>query len=156
MCDVIIAVAMTYYVRFGFCIVLSFFLRFYSLDEQLSRYKSTRKPTQRITQRLIFLIIGSGTLTGKITSLFFFFFLSSKVKFVTATVAMISLILFLLPGHPLYFSSTIGILGKVYSTTMMVVLNNRIVIRTQDESITLDEPLVFSMSNPGITSSTSA
>ena len=31
----------------------------------------------------------------------------------------------------------------MYSTTMMVILNDRLVPRTQDESVVLDQPLAF-------------
>ena len=44
------------------------------------------------------------------------------------------------------YKITGGVLGKLYSTTMMVVLNNRIVIKTQDEeSVTFDGHLSFSV-----------
>ncbi|KAF8873064.1 hypothetical protein CPB84DRAFT_1798711 [Gymnopilus junonius] len=84
LCDVIIAAGMTYY---------------------LSKKKTSWKQTRRIVQKLIRLIIETGTLT--------------------ATIAIINLILSLLPGKPNYFQTTSGILGKMYSTTMMVVFNNR-------------------------------
>ena len=35
------------------------------------------------------------------------------------------LVLAVLPGHPPYFTTPAGILAKVYSNSMMVVLNNR-------------------------------
>ena len=39
-----------------------------------------------------------------------------------------------------------GVLGKLYSTTMMIVLNNRMVIKLQDEeSVTLDGHLSFAV-----------
>ena len=74
------------------------------------------------------------------------------LKPITATIAFISLILFLLPGHPAYYETASGILGKMYSNTMMVVLNSRIVLQTQDESAMLDErlPSSSSVSNQGV------
>ena len=66
MCDVITAASMAYYVCFAFYIVLSFFLTSDILNEQLSRLKITLKPTQRVVQKLTFLIIGTGMLTGQI------------------------------------------------------------------------------------------
>ena len=75
-------------------------------------------------------------------------------EFITATIAIITFVLFILPGypHPLYYVTTCGILGKMYSNTMMVILNNRIVLQAQDESIMLDKQVSSStsMSNPGI------
>ena len=144
---------MTYYVCFTFVLILLFFLRFDYLGKQLSQSKTTWKPTQRIVQRLIFLIIGSGALTGQITPFILLFPLDKNSdEFITATTAIITFALFILPGHPAYSIATSGILGKVYSNTMMVIFNNRIVLQAQDESIILDEHVSSStsMSNPGI------
>ena len=55
----------------------------------------------------------------------------------------------------MYYQATGGPLGKLYSVTMMVVLNNRIVLQAQDESMVLDGPLSFAAPNLGM-SSTSA
>ena len=120
------------------------------MGKQLSQSKTTVKPTQRIIQRLIFLIIGSGALTGQITP--FIFSDKNSDKFVTAAIAIMTFVLLILPGHPVYYVTTTGILGKLYSNTMMVILNNRIVLQAQDESIVLDELVSSStsMSNPGI------
>ena len=63
-------------------------------------------------------------------------------KLVTATIAIINFALFLIPGHPAYWETTIGILGKLYSNTMMVVLNNRIVFKGQDDLIRSNESSV--------------
>ncbi|PPR03487.1 hypothetical protein CVT26_007893 [Gymnopilus dilepis] len=96
-CDVIIAAGMTYY---------------------LSKKRTSWKQTRRIVQKLIRLIIETGTLT--------------------ATIATINLVLSLLPGKPTYFQTTSGILGKMYSTTMMVVFNSRMRIvggETSEEPI---------------------
>jgi len=110
-CDIIIAVSMTYY---------------------LSRRGTDWKPTQKVVHKLIRLFIETGTLT--------------------ATIAIINFALFLIPGHTTYWQTTIGILGKLYSNTMMVVLNNRIVFKTtQDESTMSNEPRLV-VSNPGISS----
>ena len=74
-------------------------------------------------------------------------------KFVTATIAIIAFVLFILPSQPVYYATASGILGKMYSNTMMVLLNNRIVLQAQDESIIVSDEYVSSstsMSNPGI------
>ncbi|KAF8910655.1 hypothetical protein CPB84DRAFT_1702355 [Gymnopilus junonius] len=92
-CDVVIAAGMTYY---------------------LSKRKSAWKPTQRVVQRLIRLIVETGTLT--------------------ATIAIVNLALSLLPGKPTYYQTTSAILGKVYSTTMMVVFNSRMKIGKNDNN----------------------
>ncbi|KDR70735.1 hypothetical protein GALMADRAFT_159844 [Galerina marginata CBS 339.88] len=83
-CDIIIAASMTYF---------------------LSKSKTDWKPTKNIIQRLIRLIIETGTLT--------------------AAMAIVNLALSVLPGGPTYFQTTSSMLGKMYSNTMMVVLNSR-------------------------------
>ena len=66
--------------------------------------------------------------------------------FITAAVTIIHLALFLLPGHPTYWQATIGMLGALYANMMMMVLNNRIVFKTQDDTLTSND---FSLSNQG-------
>ncbi|KAF8811246.1 hypothetical protein BYT27DRAFT_7184634 [Phlegmacium glaucopus] len=84
-----------------------------SMTYYLSRWRTNWKPTQRIIQRLTRLIVGTGTLT--------------------AAVAITNLVLFVLPGHQLTYQTSSAILGNLYSCTMMVVLNSRIVF-SQKES----------------------
>ncbi|KAF8881414.1 hypothetical protein CPB84DRAFT_1687241, partial [Gymnopilus junonius] len=100
LCDVIIAAGMTYYAS-----------RFLSLDGSLGSHYN------HLPSKLIRLVIETGTLTGKPTF--------SHAYLYQATIAIINLILSLLPGKPTYFQTTSGILGKMYSTTMMVVFNSR-------------------------------
>jgi hypothetical protein len=90
-----------------------------SMTYYLSQWRTDSKPTQQLVHRLIHLVIETGILT--------------------ATVAIINLSLFLIPGHPAYWETSIAILGKMYSNTMMVVLNNRIVFKSQDDSITSNQ-----------------
>ncbi|KAF8150014.1 hypothetical protein B0H34DRAFT_802136 [Crassisporium funariophilum] len=80
----------------------------------LSRSATHWKPTRDIVRRLIRLIIETGTLT--------------------ATIAIINLILSLLPGRPAYYQVTSAILGKMYSNTMMVVFNSRMKVGRTLES----------------------
>lgn len=47
----------------------------------------------------------------------------------------------------MYYSATIGILGKMYSNAMMIVLNSRIVLQAQYESVMLNDPVSFAESN---------
>ena len=42
-----------------------------------------------------------------------------------AVIALTNFILALLPGHPTYYMTTAGILGKLYSNSMMAVFNSR-------------------------------
>ena len=71
-------------------------------------------------------------------------------KLFTATVAIANFVLFMLPGHLTYYQTTSGMLGKMYSTTMMVVLNSRIVFKTQDDPGISNEHISSSVSNPRI------
>jgi hypothetical protein len=88
-----------------------------SMTYSLSKRKSAWKPTQRMMQRLTRLIIGTGTLT--------------------AAIAIINLILFVLPGdHPTYYQTTTSIIGKIYSNTMMVTLNSRINLSKRESGST--------------------
>ena len=67
----------------------------------------------------------------------------------TAATAIISFVMIVISLEtPIsMYVITGGILGKLYSTTMMVVLNNRIVIKTQDEeSVMFDVHLSSSVS----------
>jgi len=84
-CDVIIAVCMTYY---------------------LSRHgTSTMKDTQVILKKVMTLVIETGT--------------------ATAVIAILNLVLAVLPSQPSYYQVPSEILAKVYSNSMMVLLNSR-------------------------------
>ncbi|CAA7266186.1 unnamed protein product [Cyclocybe aegerita] len=63
-------------------------------------------PTQKIVRKLTRLVIETGSLT--------------------ATVALVNFALALLPGHPTYYQTAVGVLGKLYSNSMMAVFNSRI------------------------------
>jgi len=98
-----------------------------SMTYSLSQKKTTWKPTQRIVQRLTRLIVVTGILT--------------------AAIAIINLVLFVLPGnHPTYYQTTTAILGKLYSNTMMGVLNSRIVFSKKGEET--DYSSLVSTSDP--------
>ena len=69
-------------------------------------------------------------LTGQEIALVIFFLrqiLITILNFVTAALAIINLALFLIPTKAPYFETTSAVLGKLYSNTMMVVLNSRMV-----------------------------
>lgn len=85
-----------------------------SMTYLLSRRKTPWKSTQRLIQRVTRLIVATGALT--------------------AAVSIINLILFVLPGnHPTYYQTTTAILGKMYSNSMMVVLNSRIMFSRKED-----------------------
>ncbi|KAF4613882.1 hypothetical protein D9613_007530 [Agrocybe pediades] len=64
------------------------------------------KATQRVLSKLIRLVIETGT--------------------ITAAIAIINLIVSVLPGKPTYYQTCSAVLGKLYSNTMMAVINSRI------------------------------
>ena len=45
----------------------------------------------------------------------------------TAALAIINLVMFLIPSKATYFETTSAVLGKLYSNTLMVLLNSRMV-----------------------------
>ncbi|KDR68212.1 hypothetical protein GALMADRAFT_257235 [Galerina marginata CBS 339.88] len=84
-CDVLIAIAMTYY---------------------LKRRETGHKQTQVLLSKLVRLTIETGTLT--------------------ATVAIITLVLTFLPSRKTYYQTSVSLLGKLYSNSMLVAFNSRI------------------------------
>ena len=65
-----------------------------------------------------------------------------KNNLYTAAFAIINLVLFLIPSKPVYFEAVSQVVGKMYSNTMMVVLNSRMVYGiTNDTASTTNEEL---------------
>ncbi|PPQ96551.1 hypothetical protein CVT26_006338 [Gymnopilus dilepis] len=90
LCDVIIAVCMTYY---------------------LSRHMpDSMHDTQVLLKKVMTLVIETGT--------------------ATAAIAILNLVLAVLPSRPSYYQVPSEILAKVYSNSMMVLLNSRMSIGT--------------------------
>ncbi|KAF8155545.1 hypothetical protein B0H34DRAFT_798714 [Crassisporium funariophilum] len=54
--------------------------------------------------------------------------LTIETGLVTAAVAITTMILVFLPGQPTYYQASIGVLGKFYSNSMLVMLNGRMSI----------------------------
>ncbi|KAJ3505537.1 hypothetical protein NLJ89_g7362 [Agrocybe chaxingu] len=71
----------------------------------LTRRNTGMKQTQQVVRKIIRLTIETGSLT--------------------AVIAILNFILALLPGHPTYYMATAGILGKLYSNSMLAVFNSR-------------------------------
>jgi len=93
------------------------------------------KSTQVLLKKIIRLVIETGTVTGMrlysscdITN-------EKPITF-AAVIAVMILVLSVLPGHPTYFTTPAGILAKVYSNSMMVVLNNRMQIADPETNTT--------------------
>ncbi|KAF8956172.1 hypothetical protein BDZ97DRAFT_1764014 [Flammula alnicola] len=70
------------------------------------------KSTQVLLRRIIRLVIETGS--------------------VTAAIAILNLVLAVLPSHPSYFEVPSEVLAKVYSNSMLVVLNSRMKIGSDD------------------------
>ncbi|KAF8192987.1 hypothetical protein BJ912DRAFT_961658 [Pholiota molesta] len=79
-----------------------------------SRQASGVPETRNLVARIIRLTVGTGVLT--------------------ATIAVVSLILNFLPGSPTYYQTAISALAKLYSNSMMVVFNSRRKISDVDNS----------------------
>ncbi|KDR84620.1 hypothetical protein GALMADRAFT_133875 [Galerina marginata CBS 339.88] len=92
LCDVIIAICMTYYL--------------------LQRGSNGVSSTNKIVKRVVKLVIETGT--------------------VTAAIAIINLVLSVLPSKPSYYQVPSVILAKVYSNSMMAVLNSRVCLGAGD------------------------
>jgi len=86
----------------------------------LLRRKTNVKRTAAVVDRIVRLTIETGTFT--------------------AVIAILNLVLSLLPGHPTYYMGVVGILGKVYSNSMMVSLNSRMNIAPDINSTTVGGP----------------
>ncbi|KDR72270.1 hypothetical protein GALMADRAFT_253096 [Galerina marginata CBS 339.88] len=76
-----------------------------SMTYYLNRYDSQVKQTKALVRKITRLTIETGALT--------------------AAVAILTLILTFLPGHPTYYQTTISVLGKLYSNSMMASFNSR-------------------------------
>jgi hypothetical protein len=80
------------------------------------------KPFKSRLIRLVYLIIGTGTLTGMLTSFFQSLVTSERVQ--SAAINLLTVILFALRSPAIYGPPII--LSKLYANSMMVFLNNRI------------------------------
>jgi hypothetical protein len=78
-----------------------------------------------MVKRLILLVIETGTVTGQELFTCEPKASCSLILIYSAVFAILTLILTVLPGHPSYYQVPSAILAKVYSNSMMVVLNSR-------------------------------
>ncbi|KAF5318152.1 hypothetical protein D9619_012089 [Psilocybe cf. subviscida] len=102
-CDLIIAVYMTYY---------------------LSRYDSSIRQTKEILRKFIRLTIETGTLT--------------------TTVGIVCFSLAILPNSPYYYQVAMGILGKIYANSMLVLINSRMILGSnEDQDTVITAPIGF-------------
>ncbi|KDR67183.1 hypothetical protein GALMADRAFT_258571 [Galerina marginata CBS 339.88] len=95
-----------------------------SMTYYLKRRDTGIKQTQVLLAKIIRLTIETGTLT--------------------AAVAILTLILTFLPGQPTYYQTSVSVLGKVYSNSMMVVFNSRMVLGSSNmaTNATQDLPMI--------------
>jgi hypothetical protein len=89
------------------------------------------RSTQVILKRIIRLVIETGTVTGTHTYLLCDI-TNEKIIALAAAIAIIKIVLTVLPNHPSYFTTPSEVLAKVYSNSMMVVLNSRMRIGTDE------------------------
>ena len=82
------------------------------------------KSTQVLLKKIIRLAIETGIVTG--TRLYPSRDITNKKSItLAAAIAIITLVLSALPSRPLYYITPAEVLAKVYSNSMMVLLNNR-------------------------------
>ncbi|KDR71716.1 hypothetical protein GALMADRAFT_159155 [Galerina marginata CBS 339.88] len=86
-----------------------------SMIYYLKRRDTGMKQTRILLARLIRLTIETGTMS--------------------AAVAVLSLILVFLPGHPTYYQASCSALAKMYSNSMMVAFNSRMTISPSNASL---------------------
>lgn len=104
--------------------------------------------THALITSIIRLTVETGSLTG----------LSSKnllscllvltvtcITYISAIISVISLILTYLPGQPSYYRTTVSVLAKLYSNSMMVVLNSRMRV-VSGNSVSMAHEIILPMS----------
>ncbi|KIM49804.1 hypothetical protein M413DRAFT_21942 [Hebeloma cylindrosporum] len=128
LCDIIIAVCMTYY---------------------LSRYDTTIKETKVILKKVIRLTIETGTLTGAKTLFQSLVHVRLNLMILAAAiVGIVSFSLAILPGSPYYYQVPMGIIGKVYANSMLVLINSRMLLTSEETPLTITSALKFCTSPP--------
>ena len=115
---------MTYYVCFAF--YMYFFPPVLTFNSQLSRRKGALKSTQRMIRGLTRMVIETGTLTGQHKTTLVIFSRLNLITTWTAIIAVMNLVFFQIPGIT-YYQTTYEVLGKMYSNTMMMNINSRMV-----------------------------
>jgi hypothetical protein len=68
----------------------------------------------------------------------------------TAALAITNLVLFLIPSKAVYFEATSAVLGKLYSNTMMIVFNSRMVYTIANDTVSNEQSKTFRRSVPFI------
>jgi len=91
----------------------------------LSRRNTGMKQTQLLVRKITRLTIETGSLT--------------------AVIALLNFILALLPDHPTYYMATAGILGKLYSNSMLVVFNSRMKLGSENSTSSTSDMTANSM-----------
>ncbi|KIM49808.1 hypothetical protein M413DRAFT_21946 [Hebeloma cylindrosporum] len=83
----------------------------------LSRHDTTIKQTKIILKKVIRLTIETGSLT--------------------AVIGIVCFSLAILPGNPYYYQVPMGIIGKVYANSMLVLINSRMLLASVDAPSTI-------------------
>jgi hypothetical protein len=63
--------------------------------------------------------------------------------FITAVIGIVSFALAILPGSPYYYQAPMGIIGKVYATSMLVVVNSRMQLGPKETPLRMISVLKF-------------
>ena len=148
---------MTYYVSITVPIARIWHLSdiFTDLLPQLRRYlhQGGIRQTQQIVSKIIRMTIETGILTGIYFLLICFYIHTwSWEHILLAAVSIVSLTLFYIPKLQGYYEVPLASLAKVYSTTLLVVLNSRAKLGIISESTTWKDveivPIAFNKDTP--------
>jgi hypothetical protein len=140
LCDIIIAVCMTYYVGFP-----NFFLVFAFKSPcslwQLSRRDTTLNQMKIILKKIIRLTIETGSLTGMLI------ISQSSIQAAEyvhpAIIGIVCFLLAALPDSLYYYQLPMGIIGQVYANSMLVLINSRMFLGSEDTPSTTITALRF-------------
>lgn len=114
------------------------------------------KSTNVIVRRVSRLVIETGTVTGTYPLIRRFTWQNPTIQhtWTTAAIAIINLVLSVLPSKPAYYQIPSVILAKVYSNSMMAVLNSRMITSGRDHTGEIANsaipPLAFHATGPSV------
>jgi len=62
---------------------------------------------------------------------------------ITAVIGIVSFALAILPGSPYYYQAPMGIIGKIYANSMLVVINSRMQLGSKETPLRMISGLEF-------------
>ena len=108
---------------------------------QLSRHDTTLKQTKIILKKIIRLTIETGSLTGTLSAFQSSIYVAKYIH--SAIIGIVCFLLVALPDSPYYYQFPMGIIGKVYANSMLVLINSRMLLGSEDTPTTNHTDLRF-------------